>query len=72
MRNHGFGIASCSRGLVFSNGDIAGPNSNTPFDPSLEYATDKLVLFWQPLSYFPPWFSLWLAVDDVPYSCAEQ
>ena len=24
-RNHGFGFASCSRGLVFPNGDIAGP-----------------------------------------------
>ena len=45
-RNHGFGFASCSRGLVFPDGDIAGPNSNTAFDPSPEYSTDKVLLFW--------------------------
>ena len=71
-RNHGFGFASCSRGLVFPDGDIAGPNSNTVFDPSLEYSTDKVVLFWQPPSYFPPWSPSSFAVDDVPCSCAEQ
>ena len=31
----------------------------------------KVVFFWQPLSYFPPWSPLF-AVDDVPYSCAKQ
>ena len=31
-RNHGFGFASCSRGLAFPDGDIAGPNANTAFD----------------------------------------
>ena len=71
-RNHGFGFASCSRGLVFPDGDIAGPNSNTAFDPSLEYFTDKVVLFWQPPFYFPPWSPSSFAVDDVPYPCAEQ
>ena len=35
-RSHGFGLASYSRRLVFPGGDIAGPNSNTAFDPSLE------------------------------------
>ena len=70
--NHGFGLASCSRGLVFPDGDIADPNSNTAFDPSLEYSTDKVVLFWQLPSYFPPWSPSSFAVDDVPYSCAEQ
>ena len=71
-RNHGFELASCSRGLVFPDGDIAGPNSNTAFDPSLEYSTDKVVLFWQPPSYLPPWSPSSFAVDDVPHSCAEQ
>ena len=28
-RNHAFGFASCSRGLVFPDGDIAGPNFPT-------------------------------------------
>ena len=45
-RNHGFGFASCSRGLVFPDGDIGGPNSNMASDPYLEYSTDKVVLFW--------------------------
>ena len=71
-RNHGFGFASCSRGLVFPNGDIAGPNFNTASDPYLEYSTDKAVLFWQPPSYFPPWSPLSFAVHEVPYSCAEH
>ena len=57
---------------MFLDGDIAGPNSNTAFDPSLEYSTDDVVLFWQPPSYFPPWSHSSFAVDDVPYSCAEQ
>ena len=35
-RNCGFGFASCSRNLVFSGGDIAGLNSNTILDSSLE------------------------------------
>ena len=70
--NHGFGFVSCSRGLVFPDGDIAGPNSSTAFDPSLEYSTDKVVFFWQPPSYFPPWSPSLFAADDVPYSCAEQ
>ena len=57
---------------MFPDGDIAGPNSNTAFDPSLKYSTDKVVLFWQPPSYFPLWSPSLFAVDDVPYSCAEQ
>ena len=50
----------------------SGPNSNTAVDLSLEYSTDKVVLFWQPPSYFPPGSPSSFAVDDVPYSCAEQ
>ena len=57
---------------MFPDGNIAGPNSNTAFDPSLEYSTEKVVLFWQPPSYFPPWSPSSFVVDDVPYSCAEQ
>ena len=71
-RYHGLAFASCSRGLVFLDEDIAGPNSITAFDPSLEYSTVKVVLCWQPQSYFPPWSPSLFAVDDVPYSCAEQ
>ena len=57
---------------MFLDGDIAGPNFNTYFDPSLEYSTAKVVLFWQPPSYFPPWSPSSFAVNDVPYSCAEK
>ena len=71
-RYHGFGLASCSRALVFPDGDIAGPNFNTAFDPSLKYPTDKVVLFWQPPSYFPPSSPSSFAVDDVPYIFARS
>ena len=71
-RYHRFGFASCSRGLVFPDGDIAGLNSNTGFDSSFEYSTEKVVLFWQPQSYFAPWSRSPFAVDDVQYSYAEQ
>ena len=57
---------------MFSDGDIACPNSNTVLDSSLGYSTDKVVLFWQPPSYFSPWSPSSFSVDDVPYSCAEQ
>ena len=54
MQTHGSGFASCSRGLVFPDGDIVGPNSNTTFDPSIQYSTGKVVLSWRPPSYLPP------------------
>ena len=57
---------------MFPDEDIAGPNFNTAFDPSLDYSTDKVVLFWQPQSYFPPWSPSSFAVDDVSYLGAEQ
>ena len=69
-RYHGFGFVSCSRGPVFPDGDIAGPHSNTAL--TLLLNTPQVVLFWQPPSYFPPWSPSSFAVDDVPYSCAEQ
>ena len=42
------------------------------FDPSLEYSTDKVVLLWQPPSYFSQWSPSSFVVDDVSYSCVEQ
>ena len=86
-RNRGFGFASCSRGLVFPqedntgsacrdlvfpDGDIAGPNSNTAFDPSLEYSTNRVMLFWQPPPYFSPQPLLSFVVDDVSYARADK
>ena len=46
------------------------PPSN--FNPTREYSTGNVVLFWQPPSIFPQWTSSALVVDDVSYSCAEQ
>ena len=48
------------RGLVFPDWDITGPDSQhgfrrvglVGFDPSLEYSTDNVVLFWQPRPIF--------------------
>ena len=57
---------------MFPEGDIADPNSNTAFNPSLEYSTHKLVLSWQPPFHFSPWSPSSFVVDDVPYSCVEQ
>ena len=42
------------------------------FDPSLEYFTDKVVLFWHPPSYVSQWSPSSFVVDEVSYSCAEQ
>ena len=42
------------------------------FDPSLEYSADKVVLFWQPPSFFSQWSPSSFVVGDVSYSCAEQ
>ena len=72
-RNHGFGFTSCSRSLVFPDGDIAAqiPTrlltllSNIPW-------TDEVVLLWQPPSYLSPWSSSSFVVGDVPYSFSEQ
>ena len=33
---------------------------------------DKVVLFWQPPSYFSPWSPSSFGAHDVPYSCSEQ
>ena len=38
------------------------------FDPSLEYSTDNVALFWQPPSYFPQWSPSSFVVDGVSYS----
>ena len=68
------------RGLVFPDGDITGPESQhgsdglapSAYDPSLEYSTDNVVLFWQPPSYFSQLSPSSFVVDGVSYSCAEQ
>ena len=67
------------RGVVFPDGDITGPDSQhgfrrapSAFDPSLEYSTDNVVLFWQPPSYFSQLSPSSFVVDGVSYSCAEQ
>ena len=65
------------RGLMFQNGDIAGPDQQhelapAAFNPSLEYSTDNVVLFWQPPSYFSQWSPSSFVVDRLSYSCAEQ
>ena len=64
---------------MFPDGDITGPDSQhgfrrapSAFDPSLEYSTDNVVLFWQPPSYFSQWSLSLFVVDGVSYSCAEQ
>ena len=41
------------------------------FDPSVEYSTDKVVLFWQPPPFFSQWSPSLFVVDDVSYFCAE-
>ena len=42
------------------------------FDPSIEYSTDNVVLFWQPLSDSSQWTPSSFVVDGVSYSCADQ
>ena len=42
------------------------------FDPSLEYSTDNVVLFWHTPSYFSQWSPSSFVVDGVSSSCAEQ
>ena len=63
---------SACRDLVFPDGDIAGPNSNTAFDPSLEYSTNRVMLFWQLPPSFSPQPILSFVVEDVSYARAEK
>ena len=48
------------------------PKFQHGFDSSLEYSTDRVVLFWHPPSYFSPWSPSSLVVDGVSYSWVEQ
>ena len=50
---------------MFPDGAIAGRNSDTAFDSSLQYSTDKVVLFWQPPSYVSLWSPSAVVVEDV-------
>ena len=42
------------------------------FEPALEYLTERVALFWQPLSYFSQWSPSSCFVDDVSSSCAAK
>ena len=46
--------------------------AQSAFDPSLEYSTDNVVLFWEPPSNFSQWSPSSFVVDGMSYSCAEQ
>ena len=50
---------------MFPDGAIAGRNSDTAFDSSLQYSTDKEVLIWQAPSYVSPWSPSLFVVEDV-------
>ena len=45
--------------------------ASSTFDPSLEYSTDKVVLFWQPPSFFSQWSPSSFVIDAASYSCAN-
>ena len=66
--------SSPRRTLLTPQTPIAAAGGSTPsvFDPTLEYSTEKVVLFWQPPSCFSQWSPSPFVVDDVSYSCAEQ
>ena len=46
--------------------------AQSALDPSLEYSTDKVGLFWQPPSDFSQWSPSSFVVDGVSYSWTEQ
>ena len=51
---------------------ITDGSAPSDFDPTLEYSTEHVVLFWQPPSCFSQWSPSSFVVDDVSYPCAEQ
>ena len=53
--------------MLYTASDGLAPST---FDPFLEYSTDKVMLFWQPPSFFSQWSPSSSVVDDVSYSCA--
>ena len=63
--------ARCSRArtlqaqISYTASDGLTPSA---FDSSLEYSTDKVVLFWQPPCYFSWWSPSSIVVDSVSYS----
>ena len=67
--------AWCSRtGTLQAQIPNTAPDGLAPsaFDPSLEYSTDNVVLFWQPPPYFLQWSPSSFVIGGVSYSCAEQ
>ena len=51
---------------------ITDGSAPSVFDPTLEYSTEHVVLFWQPPSCFSQWSPSSFVVDNVSYSYAEQ
>ena len=51
---------------------VTDDSTYSVFDPTLEYSTERVVLFWQPPSYFSQWSPSVFVIDEVTYSCAEQ
>ena len=45
--------------------NITDGSAPSVFDPTLEYSTEHVVLFWHPPSCFSQWFSLSFVADDV-------
>ena len=48
------------------------PNFSSEFDGTLTYATDHVVLFWQPPSPFSHWTLSSFTIQDSSYLCVEQ
>ena len=44
---------------------ITDDSAPSVFDPTLEYSTEQVELFWHPPSCFSQWFSLSFVADDV-------
>ena len=51
---------------------ITDGSAPSVFDPTLEYSTEQVVLFWQPPSCFSQCSPSSFVVDNVSYSYAEQ
>ena len=47
-------------------------STHSVFDPTPQYSTEWVVLFWQPPSYFSQWFPSVFVIGGMKYSCPEQ
>ena len=68
--------AQCSQisTLPHTHTATAATDDSAPsvFGSTLEYSTERVVLFWQPPSYYSQGSPSFFTVDNVLYSCAEQ